>query len=254
MDLLNTIFLGCFIFGLVFTVASFLLGGLGHLGGADGLAGGHGGHIGEIGHGHVGGAHLAHAGHGAEIGHDTAAAHGHPGIAHEHGHGQTEAGGLNWLNFSALIVFITWFGGAGFVLSSLGAEAWLAIPLALVGGVIGYFAILFFFSKILYGSQTPFMKNEDYNLTGTVARVSSPIFEQGMGEIIYTKFGTRRSAPARSLAGRPFAKEAQVVILRYENGVAYVEDLDTMLAEAGAEKWSLKSEIRNQKSEVNDEV
>lgn len=229
MDWLSSIFLGCFIFGLVFTVASFLLGGLGHLGGMDGAgAGGHIGH-GDLGHGDLG--HGAHGGHDLHTGSDN----------NTPGHAHNEAGGLSWLNFSALIVFVTWFGGAGFVLVSLGLPGLLAVPLALVGGVIGYFAILLFFSKVLYASQTPYMQARDYNLTGTVARVSSPIFEHGTGEIIYTKFGTVRSAPARSLNGQPFVKESQVVILRYENGVAFVEDLDKMLADAGAEKWSTSS-------------
>jgi membrane protein implicated in regulation of membrane protease activity len=241
MDLLNSIFLGCFIFGLVFTVASFLLGGLGHFGGPNGIGqGGHIGHGGEIGHGGSAG----HVGHGGELGQDT----GSSGHALSHGH--AEAGGLGWLNFSAIIVFVTWFGGAGFVMNALGAPAWVALPLALLGGIIGYFAILLFFSKVLYASQTPLMNTYDYNLTGTVARVSSPIFEHGVGEVIYTKFGTRRSAPARSMDGRPFAKETQVVILRYENGVAYVEDLDKMLSDAGAEKWSTNGlhDANNQKT------
>ncbi|MEI6042897.1 MAG: hypothetical protein WCS37_00775 [Chloroflexota bacterium] len=234
MDMLNSIFLGCFIFGLVFTVASFLLGGLGHLSGSEGV--GHGGSSGHVGHGgssgHVGhGGPSGHVGHGGELGQETNSL-SHPS------HGHAEAGGLGWFNFSAMIVFVTWFGGAGFVLNSLGTPTWLALPLALLGGVIGYFAILLFFSKVLYASQTPLMNTQDYNLTGTVARVSSPIFEHGVGQVLYTKFGTRRSAPARSMDGRPFPKDLQVVILRYENGIAYVEDLDKMLAEAGAEKWS----------------
>ncbi len=236
MDWLSSIFLGCFIFGLVFTVASFLLGGLGHLSGVDGM--GHG----------------AHVGHGADFGYGTQAGHGHGAdtashdSSHNHAASHNEAGGLNWLNFNALIVFVTWFGGAGFVLMALGSPGWVAVPLALVGGILGYFAILLFFSKVLYASQTPFMRSQDYNLTGQVARVSSPIFEGGTGEVIFTKFGTKRSAAARSLHGIAFNKDAQVVILRYENGVAYVEDLDKLLAEAGAEKWSTES-LRGSESE-----
>jgi len=219
MDWLNTIFLGCFIFGLVFTVASFMLGGLGHIGGLDGV-------------GHAGGGHI---GQGADLGgHNLASADGH-------GQASVQVGGIGWLNFNALIVFITWFGGAGFVLISLGTPGWLAVGLALIGGVIGYFALLLFLSKVLYASQTPLMRDQDYNLSGTVARVSSPIFESGIGEVIYTRFGTRRSTPARSVDGQPFPKEAQVVILRYEDGVAYVEDLDKLLSDAGAEKWSTNS-------------
>lgn len=224
MDLLSNIFLGCFIFGLVFTIASFLLGGLGHLGGANGI--GHGG--GQVGH-------LGHMAHGMETGH-------HPGDA--------PGGGLNWLNFNAIIVFITWFGGAGFVVTSLGATGWWSIPIAVGGGIIGYFAILFFFAKVLYPSQTPFMNSSDYDLTGTVGRVSSSIFENGIGEVIYTKFGTRRSAPARSANGQQFPKETQVVILRVENGVVFVDDLDKLLNEAGGEQWAANSQVTNVEKEI----
>lgn len=229
MDLLSNIFLGCFIFGLVFTVASFLLGGIGHLSGLDANIGGHGpgGNIGAI--------------HGG---------HGHASAASDSGHGSHEMGGLGWLNFNALIVFITWFGGAGFILNSLGIDAWISFGLAIIGGVIGYFAIMLFMQKVLYSSQTPYLRESDYNLTGTVARVSSPILSSGMGEIIYTKFGTRRSAPARSLDGRTFPKELQVVILRYENGVAYVEDLDKMLAEAGGEKWLTGHDLSDENKQI----
>jgi membrane protein implicated in regulation of membrane protease activity len=243
MELLSSIFLGCFIFGLVFTVASFLLGGLGHISGADGFGAGHGAHV-HVGHGEIG-----HAGHGGHVGHGAEISHEIDGHHSASGHTHNDGGGLGWLNFSALIVFVTWFGGAGFVLSALGLPGLLALPLALVGGVIGYFAILLFFSKVLYPSQTPYMREQDYNLTGTVARVISSISENGTGEVVYTKSGTLRSVPARSLNGQVFSKEAQVVILRYENGVAFVEDLDKLLAEAGAEKWSTSS-LKLQNGEV----
>ncbi len=217
MGILLNLFLGCFIFGLVFTVASFLLSGLGHFGGTDGGVG----HGGDIGAGH-GGLHVDHGVHP-----------GHADVAH----GEVKANVLGWFNFNALIVFITWFGGAGFVLVSLGLNGWLAIPLALVGGIIGYVAVILFFSKVLYPSQTPFMNVSDYNLVGTVGRVSNTVYNNGTGEIIYTKFGTRRSAPARSVNGQTYQRDTQVVILRYENGIAYVDELDKLLADAGADKW-----------------
>lgn len=207
MDWVSNFFLVCFLFGLIFTIASFLLGGLSHFDG-----------IGHAGHGA-----LDHGGH--------IASHGAGG---EGGHGANSARtvtGFGWFNVNALIVFLTWFGGAGFVLNALAFNGWLIIPLALAAGMVGYLAVIFFLNKVLYSSQTPLMQDKDYDLTGNVARVSSPIFANGTGEVIFTKYGTRRSCPARSVDGRPFSRDVEVVILRMEHGVAYVEDLDKLLSD-----------------------
>lgn len=212
MDWLTNVYLGCFIFGLIFTVASFLLGGLDHF---------------AIG-GHIGGA-TTHTGHGP-----TAHSSGH--AASNQTHHQQES--LGWFNFSALVVFLTWFGGAGFIFTTLRMGEGLSAVLAVVSGIVGYMLVLLFLTKILLPSQTSPMRAEDYDLTGTVARVSSTIFENGVGEVIFSKHGSRRSVAARSVDGQPFPRESQVVILRFEKGIALVDDLNRLLSEAGAEKWS----------------
>ena len=230
MEWLMNIYLGCFVFGLIFTVASFLLGGLDHFAGGHGLSGHDlGGH--DIGSHDI---HLASHGTGSH-GH----AHGHTGHSHGHdqsGHARKET--LGWFNFNALVVFLTWFGGAGFILKSIRADNWTSVALAIASGVIGYMAVLLFMSKVLVSSQTPVMRAADYDLTGTVARVSGTIFENGTGEVIFSKHGTRRAVPARSVNGEVFQPDRQVVILRFEHGVALVDDLDRLLTEAGAEKWA----------------
>ena len=94
MDLLSAVFLGCFVFGFVAALASFVLGG------AHGLhLGGH--HL-DIGGGHLNGGHLGGHG-GVSMGH---AAH----AAHVGGHGKRMAGPVN------PTTVLTWFGGAGFIL------------------------------------------------------------------------------------------------------------------------------------------
>ncbi len=211
---LSSFFLSCFIFGLVFTVASFLLGGLGHaLGGHDAQIsmGEHVGHLGHVGHG--GAAHGPHA-----------AGHGHATDK-----GGQEPGGLMWLNFNALILFVTWFGACGYIAIAIGLPNLAALGLGIIGGVAGYSLVLLFLNKVLNTSQTPIMRTQDYEMAGIPARVSSSIFEGGTGEIIYTRFGTLRSEAARSVNGQPIAKGTEVVVLRYQNGVAYVEDLKNLL-------------------------
>jgi hypothetical protein len=67
---------------------------------------------------------------------------------------------------------------------------------------------------------------EDYYLPGTIARVLSPIRARGTGEIMYVKGGTRQVAAARSIDGEPIARGTEVVIVRYELGIAYVHPWD----------------------------
>ena len=44
----------------------------------------------------------------------------------------------------------------------------------------------------------------------------------GTGEIVFTHAGTRRVAGARSENGRAITKGTEVVVTRYEKGIAYV--------------------------------
>jgi hypothetical protein len=66
------------------------------------------------------------------------------------------------------------------------------------------------------------LTTEDTEMTGVLARVSSPIREGGTGEIAYSQGGARRAAAARSDVGSPIARDVEVVVLRYERGIAYV--------------------------------
>ena len=49
-----------------------------------------------------------------------------------------------------------------------------------------------------------------------------PIRAGGTGELIYSQEGTRRVAGARSEDGAAIPKGAEVVVTRYEKGIAYV--------------------------------
>ena len=44
----------------------------------------------------------------------------------------------------------------------------------------------------------------------------------GTGEIIYSQAGTRRACGARCDDGRALSKGSEVVVMRYEKGIAYV--------------------------------
>ena len=63
-------------------------------------------------------------------------------------------------------------------------------------------------------------------IEGSVGSISVPIREQGTGEVIFSLGGVRRGAGARSDDGKAIEKGAEVVIERYEKGIAYVRRWD----------------------------
>jgi hypothetical protein len=67
------------------------------------------------------------------------------------------------------------------------------------------------------------MKSEDYRMEGSLGTISMPIRENGTGEIIFSLAGVRRCAGARCDDGKEIEKGAEVVIERYEKGIAYVK-------------------------------
>jgi len=67
-------------------------------------------------------------------------------------------------------------------------------------------------------------------MIGVLGRVTSRIREGGTGEITFSQAGGRRSAAARSDDGAPIPRDADVLVTRYEKGIAYVrrfEDLSS---------------------------
>ena len=65
-----------------------------------------------------------------------------------------------------------------------------------------------------------------------LGRVSSSIREDGTGEIVFSQEGATAHCGARSEDGRALAKGTEVVITRYEKGIAYVSPWEEMSNEA----------------------
>ena len=64
-----------------------------------------------------------------------------------------------------------------------------------------------------------------------LGRVISPIRAGGTGEIIFSQEGTRHTCGARSEDGEALARGTEVIITRYEKGIAYVRRWDEMAGE-----------------------
>ena len=67
-----------------------------------------------------------------------------------------------------------------------------------------------------------------------LGKLSIPIRAGGTGELIYSQQGTRRVAGARSETGIAIPKGAEVVVTRYEKGIAYVRPWEEMAGDLAA--------------------
>jgi hypothetical protein len=143
------------------------------------------------------------------------------GDPNTHGH----SSGPSPLSLSTIMIFLTWFGAAGYIARTWGGlAAGIAIPLATVAGIAGGAIVWLFLAKVLWRGQSQ-LDPEKYDVTGTPATVTSAIRAGGTGEIVYTLDGKRRVDGARTVDGSPLPDGAEVTIVRYRAGIAYVAPL-----------------------------
>jgi hypothetical protein len=148
---------------------------------------------------------------------------GHLRIGHLHTHKPGAPHGfLAAVNGFTLAAFLCWFGGTGYLMHRAGVfSTALVLLFAAISGLAGaslLYAVLF---KILIPRERV-LQPEDTAMPGVLARVSNQIRPGETGEILFTQLGTRRSAAARSETGALIPRNAEVLVLRYEHGIAYV--------------------------------
>jgi membrane protein implicated in regulation of membrane protease activity len=200
MDGLAAFYLICFGFGLVMVLLSVLTG---------------------VGHAslHIGHVYIHIPGHG------HAAAHGGSG---QMGHGGADL--VSPFNAMSLLVFLTWFGGAGYLLHGpLGSWGWLSLLGAALAGLLAAAVVFQFLAKVLAPQSKP-LDPADYVLEGQVGTVSSPIRQGRVGEVQYIQQGRRRSIGARAAGTVPLERGTEVVIVTVEHGLALVEPWEQFIA------------------------
>jgi len=144
-----------------------------------------------------------------------------------HGAGKAHASPFN---IASLMMFLTWFGAAGYIMTRYrSSTAAIALTIAVVAGFLGGALMYLFLARVLIANEHPLV-NADFEMTGVLGRVSMPIREGGTGELIYSQQGTRRSCGARSEDGHAIDRGAEVVVMRYEKGIAYVKRFDDLNA------------------------
>ena len=155
--------------------------------------------------------------------------HGHLHVGHGgHGHGHAGGADISPFNFSTITAFLAWFGGVGYLLTKFsGIWLWLAFVLAVAGGMLGGSLVFLFLVKVLLVHDKP-LNPADYDMIGVLGHLSSAIRESGTGEMAFSQEGARRSAAARSDDGTAIAKGADVIVTRYDKGIAYVRRWDDL--------------------------
>ena len=191
-------YLICFAVGFCFSFFSFIFGGrVGRL------------HLPHF-HGHIGHVPSVHG----------PAAGGHAPATH--GAGGARGASISPFNPPSIAAFLAWFGGTGYLLTRFSA-IWVGfgLMLSVVAGIIGGGIIFLFLSKFLLAHEE-YLDPADFEMVGVLGKLSMPIREGGTGELIYSQMGTRRVCGARSEDGSSIPKGTDVVVMRYEKGIAYV--------------------------------
>jgi membrane protein implicated in regulation of membrane protease activity len=192
---ITDMYLICFIVGLLLSLISFVFGTL-HL--------------------H---AHLPHIGHAPHLSH----------VGHAGGHGARGAE-MPLFNFGTVTAFLAWFGGVGYLLTRhTHMYAVMAVVLSSLAGAFGAALVFLFLAKVLMKHEKN-LDPADYSMIGVLGSVISSIRQGGTGEIVYSQEGVRRVTGARSDAGAGIARGVEVVVTRYEKGIAYVRPWDEISA------------------------
>jgi membrane protein implicated in regulation of membrane protease activity len=194
----ETFYLVCFIVGFAFTAISFVSGTL---------------HLHLPGHGHF------HVGHGAA--HSGGPTHGVRGST------------FGFFNPMTLAVFLAWFGGTGYLLVHL-RHIWVLAGLAFstAAGLVGASAVMVVATRYFMAHESS-LDPMDFEMVGVLGKISGTVRRKGTGEIIFEQEGARKACAARSEMDEEMRVGEEVVVTRFEHGVAYVRRWSDLAEKAG---------------------
>jgi membrane protein implicated in regulation of membrane protease activity len=186
-------YLICFVVGFAYTAFSFLSGTL---------------------HFHLHMPHHFHGGHGA-------------------GHGGARSSSFGIFNPMTIAVFLAWFGGTGYLLVHL-RHIWVFAGLAFstLSGTVGA-GIVFVFAAKYFMAHESSLDPMDFEMVGVLGKVSGGIRSRGTGEIIFVQEGARKACAARSEEGEEIKRGEEVVVTRFDQGIAYVRRWSELAEKAG---------------------
>ncbi|MDE1162885.1 MAG: hypothetical protein PW792_13215 [Acidobacteriaceae bacterium] len=147
---------------------------------------------------------------------------GHWHIGHGHAHGAGHRHGLSPVNAFTITGFLCWFGGAGYLMHrahTFGPA--IVLTLAMLSGLAGAGLLLWFLTGVLMKAERT-LEAADTEIVGVLGKLSQPIREGGVGEMLYAQNGSRRSVAVRALDGHAIDRGAEVVVMSFARGVAQV--------------------------------
>ena len=111
------------------------------------------------------------------------------GAPHHGGIGGAGGADVPWWNAFSILIFLCWFGAAGYLLTRYGNfVGGVVLVLAAVCGIAGGTIIFLFLTKVLLPHERELTADET-DVVGAVGRVSSAIRAGGTGEIVYQQMG-----------------------------------------------------------------
>lgn len=181
-----------FFVGVIYTVVTFLLGGL-------------------FGIAHIGGHIDTHVDTNIDM--------------NVGGHGDSSLINIFPIKPITIVSLITVFGGIGMIGTYYGINPILLFVGALIFGFIVSFLLYKFVVLPLYKAQNTSAVSER-SLIGMKAKVISPIIEDGFGTIAYAVNGSKYNAPAQHISKKSVTLGEEVIIYEIKNNVFYIEPLN----------------------------
>ena len=130
------------------------------------------------------------------------------------------------VNGFTIVAFLCWFGGTGYLLHRANIfTASLVLFFSAVSGLAGSSLLGWFLVSVLLPRERT-LEIADTEMTGVIGKLSGGIPKHGVGEILYSQNGSRRSAPVKSDDGTPIERGVEVIVMRYARGIAYVRRWD----------------------------
>jgi len=87
--------------------------------------------------------------------------------------------------------------------------------------------VFWFLFKVLLARERN-LDPADYDMIGVLGRVISTVRKDGTGEMVYSRDGARRVAYIRTDTGEPIQRGVEVVVTRYDRGIAWVRPWEEM--------------------------
>jgi len=161
---------------------------------------------------------------------------GHPASpvgGHAAGHSGGRGSSFGFFNPMTIAVFLAWFGGTGYLLVHL-RHIWVLAGLAFstLSGLVGAGVVFVFAAKYFLANESS-LDPMDFEMVGVLGKVSGSIRSRGTGEIIFIQEGARKACAARSEEGEEIRRGEEVVVTRFDQGVAYVRRWSELAEKAG---------------------